>query len=244
MRYAAAPLSLALVALAFGSGPGAGTGRRKEHAFGRASVAGQSATKAVEAKVDAIVTKAYASALAGLPCKIKTRGKAKMLRWEDVDRCLNDAEQRVDWETLRGEIGALGGIPDEIASIADASMAAHAITYDKLFTVSSAEAHLPLTNSVLKFLPADSLSNLPVIDREGTRIGAFVGTYSFERVGGLATANTYKLALFQYSDVNGNVQSAPDKLLLDAFGVPWKEAAGQRGFRLRIEKLFPRAKHG
>ena len=207
-----------------------------------ASAFGQGASKAVEAKVDAIVAKAYASAAAGLPCKVKTRGKAKMLRWEDVDRCLNEAEQRVDWEGLRAEIAALGGVPDEIASIADAAMAAGAVAYDKVFTVASSEASLPLTNSVLKFLPADSLSNLPVIDAQGTRVGTFVGTYTFERVGGLATANTYKLALFQYADVNGNVQSSPDKLLLDSFGVPWKDAAGQRGFRLRIEKLFPRAK--
>lgn len=220
MRLAALVLALALAPSAFSQG----------------------AAREAEAKVDAIVVKAYGSALAGLPCRIKTRGKAKMLRWEDVDRCLNDAERRVDWESLQREITALGGVPDEMASIADASMAARAVAYEKVFTVSSDRAHLPLTNSVLKFLPADSLSNLPVIDREGTRIGAFVGTYSFERVGGLASANTFRLALFQYSDVNGNVQSAPDKLLLDSFGVPWKEAAAQRGFRLRIEKLFPRTK--
>jgi hypothetical protein len=193
----------------------------------------------LEVKVEAIVAKAYESALVGLPCKVKTRGKAKMLRWEDVDRCLNEAESRVDWESLRGEIERLGGSANEAASLADASMAARALAYDKLFVVRSEQAHLPLTNSVLKFLPADSLANLPVVDRDGKQVGTFLGTYSYERAGGLASANTYRLTLFQYSDLNGNLQSAPDKLLLDAYGVPWKEAAAQRGFRLRIERLFP-----
>jgi hypothetical protein len=38
-------------------------------------------------------------------------------------------------------------------------------------------------------------------------------------------------------DRNGNVQPAADKLLLDSYGVPWRDARAQRGFRLTSEKL-------
>jgi hypothetical protein len=76
-----------------------------------------------------------------------------------------------------------------------------------------------------------------VTDKYGTDVGTFAGTYAYERTGGLATANTYRLVLFQYRDRNGNIQTAADKLLLDSFGVPWKSAMAQRGFCLPSDRL-------
>lgn len=207
------------------------------HALFRQEPAGD-----LKAKVDAVIAGAYRSAAAGFPCKVKAGGKPRMMRWQEVDRCLNDAAARVDWgavsaslRDLRASAGIAAAGPFE--GMVQEALEAHALTYGKLFAVKNADALLPLTHSVLKYLPGDSLLELPVFDRRGTAMGTFAGVFPYERTGGLATANTYRLMLFQYKDRNGNIQSPPDKLLLDSFGVPWKDAVNQRGFRLPFEKL-------
>jgi hypothetical protein len=191
--------------------------------------------------IDAAVAAAYRTAATELPCKLGARSKG-MIRWEQVDRCLNNAAGAVDWEALSKQLRELenstyGISKSGFSAAVEDSLSAHALIYDKVFTVKNTKALLPLTNSLLKFLPPDSLQGLPVFDRAGTMMGSFSGVYSYERAGGLATANTYRLTLFQYTDRNGNTQSATDKLLLDSFGVPWKDAMTQRGFRLTSEKL-------
>ena len=198
--------------------------------------------KELSARIEALVAGAYQTATRGLPCRIKTRGKPKMLRWEEVDRCLNEAAGRVDWAAVGQELQSLraaarGLSTPDFASSVESALSAHAVAYDRVFVVKDPETLLPLTNSLLKFLPADSLQNVPVIDKVGIRVGTFLGPYSFERMGGLSAANPYRLSLFQYTDASGNPQSVSEKLLLDSFGVPWKEAAGQRGFRLTADKL-------
>ncbi len=198
-------------------------------------------------KVDAAIQSAYQTASAQFPCKVKTRGKPKILRWEEVDRCLNEAARRVDWESLARQIeDSRKEYPsvttDEFVAAVEAALSAHALSYERIFVIKDPRALVPLTNSLLKFLPADSLLNLPVYDKAGTQVGTFLGTYSYERSGGLASANKYRLALFQYADRNGNVQSAGEKLLLDSFGVPWSSASAQRGFRLSSDKLNPNQK--
>lgn len=204
----------------------------------------QDLSKELKDTIDTSVAEAYRRVASELPCKVRTRGKPRMLRWEIVDRCVNDATNRVDWENLSRQLQNLrAGAPrisdTDFATALEGSLSARAMTYEQLFAVKDAEGLLlPLTNSLLKYLPADSLQNLPVYDRVGTQVGTFLGTYSFERAGGLASANAYRLTLFQYTDRNGNVQSAGEKLLLDSFGVPWKLAKNQRGFRFSSEKLI------
>ncbi len=192
-------------------------------------------------KIDTIVAGAYQAAAARFPCKIGT-GKHRMMSWQKVDRCLNDAAAEVDWEGISKQLEALRAEPtripiSEFNGAVDTSLAAHALPYEKVFIVKDERALLPLTNSILKFLPADSLHDLAVFDRTGSEVGRFSGVYPYERQGGLASANTYRLMLFQYTDKLGNVQSASERLLLDSFGVPWKDARTQPGFRLTSEKL-------
>ncbi len=192
--------------------------------------------------IDVAVAEAYAVAAAGFPCKIKRRGKPRMMRWEEVDRCLNDAASRVDWNRLslrlEGVRASIQGYSlADFAAAVEASLSAGALTFERLFKIEDENILLPLTNSLLKFLPADSLMGLPVSDKFGTQVGTFAGVYSYERTGGLATANRYRLALFQYTDRNGNLQSASEKLLLDSFGVPWEDARPQPGFRLPSDRL-------
>ena len=51
-------------------------------------------------KVDAIIASAYGTVSEEFPCQVKARGKPKILRWEEVDRCLNRAVDRVDWDAV------------------------------------------------------------------------------------------------------------------------------------------------
>jgi hypothetical protein len=168
-----------------------------------------------------------------------------MAQWQDVDRCLNGAAERVDWQVLAGqlekvraEVPGLTGV--EFWAVVDTSLSAHALTYENVFELKDPKTLLPLTNSLLKYLPTDSMQGLDVVSKEGTRVGSFQGTYSYERSGGLATANTYRLIVFQYEGPGGNIQAASEKLLLDSYGVPWKDARSQPGFRFPSDKLTAR----
>lgn len=202
--------------------------------------------KEASAAIDAAVLSAYRAAAAGFPCEIKGRGKPKMMRWEQVDECLNDAANKVDWPALSRQIESLRSNTEGVSTsdwdaAIDASLSEHALLYESVFVVKAAGILLPLTNSLLRFLPADSLTGLAVSDKVGNQVGTFTGVYSYERSGGLASANMFRLVLFQYTDRNGNVQSASDRLLLDSYGVPWSEARSRKGFRLTREKLTPQS---
>ncbi len=210
------------------------------------SCAGQGLAADLNEKVDAIADFAYQSASSGFPCKIKSSGKPKMLRRDDVDRCLNAAHDRVDWEDVSRRLQSLrqDGRTSwiDLAAAFDSSLARRAISYDKVLKVKDMKALLPLSNSVLKYLPDNSLMDLPVFTRKGEQVGVFAGVYTYDRTGELAAANNYKLSVFQYTDADGNIQIPPsaNRLLLDRFGVPWKDAAAQPGFRLTSARLSPR----
>jgi hypothetical protein len=208
---------------------------------------GQGIPVDLKGKVDAIVNSAYLAASAEFPCKIKAQGNSKMLLRKDVDRCLNAAYDRVDWENLSRQMQSLCRNNRvswmDLAATVDSSLAAYAISYDKIFIVKikDAKALLPLSNSVLKFLPDNSLQDLPVFSRKGEKVGAFAGVYTYDKTGELAAANNYRLSVFQYADSDGNIHVPPsaNRLLLDRYGVPWNDAMSQPGFRLISEKLLP-----
>ena len=204
----------------------------------------QSLTQVAETKIDTLIISAYNTATAEFPCKIKTSGKPRMIKWQDVEKCLHDAEDRIDWEDLTRQIEALreeGNFPRmAFYEAVESSMSAHAITYDRVFTVKKKDSLLPLSNTVLKFLPDGSLVDLPVFSKRlKEKIGTFAGAFTYERSGGLSAASTYRLSMFQYKDTKGDMQAPQigNRLLLDSFGVPWEEASTQPGFRLTVDKL-------
>jgi hypothetical protein len=206
------------------------------------ATSGETVPQETSAAIDAAVLNAYRTASAGFPCKVKGRGKPKMMRWEQVDRCLADAVNKVDWAAFSRQLETARSNAKEISAsdfnaAVDASLLEHALPYESVFTIKSDKILLPLTNSVLRYVPPESLMGLPVTDKAGTEVGTFSGLYSYERSGGLASANMFRLVLFQYTDRSGKAQSSPDRLLLDSFGVPWKDAALKKGFRLTMEKL-------
>lgn len=205
---------------------------------------GQNSSQELKKKVDAVIATAYQAAAAKFPCKLKTSGKAHMGRWKDVENCVNPAHDLVDWEGAASELQAIRNngrysAMDMVAAIEN-SLAAHAVPYDKVFRVRDAEALLPLSNSLLKFLPPKSLMGLPVYNKKKELLGAFSGPYAFERSGGLEASNSYRMVNFQYTDLKGDMQAPTEKFLLDSFGVPWKDAASQPGFQLPPDRLIPK----
>ena len=121
----------------------------------------QSLPEDLHKQVDAVVQEAYQTASAKFPCELKAGGKPKMLRWQSVDKCLNLAYESVDWENISRRLQAIQAKgrneSADFLSAVEASLSAHAVIYDKVFEVKDDKALLPLSNSVLKFLPADSL---------------------------------------------------------------------------------------
>jgi hypothetical protein len=197
-----------------------------------------------EAKIDGLIIAAYQTAAKEFPCKMKAGGVPKMIPWQEIEKCLNDAEGRVDWEGISLRIEALrqeeGLLRVDVFEVIESALSAHAIPYNRVFSVNKEDALLPLSNTVLKFLPAGSLMDLPVIDKRiKAQIGTFSGVFIYERSGGLSASNTYKLSMFQFTNLKGDIQAPAigNKLLLDSFGVPWKNASSQPGFRLTSNKL-------
>ena len=202
---------------------------------------GQALSEDLKSKVDGVVSEAYQMASAGFPCKLKSSGEHKILRWRDVEKCLNNAESEVDWEGLSRKIKSLPGsgkyFSTDLQAVIESAMSARTLPFDKVFQVKDEEALLPLSNSLLKFLPPESLLDLPVYDKAGQRIGTFSGVYTYEKMGEISGARM-RHSLFQYTDPSGKMQSSPDRLLLDSYSVPWKDAKSQPGFRLPVDKLL------
>jgi hypothetical protein len=197
----------------------------------------------LETRVDAVVTKAYEAASAKFPCKLGG-GAGKMLKWQTISKCLNeDAYDRVDWEDVSRQFQSIkkefGLSSMEITVLVESSLAKHALPYEKVFLVKKTKRLLPLSSSLLKFLPEGSLQGLPVFEKLGTQVGTFSGVYSSDKIGGLS-GNYTPRRLFQYTDSKGNYHGSSEKLLLDSFGVPWKDAASQPGFRLPPDKIILR----
>jgi hypothetical protein len=140
-----------------------------------------------------------------LPKKLKTRGKPKVLKWEDVDGVLNDVDKKLQGDTC-------------------------SFAFNQLFSTKNKDAYFPLTNSVIRLVPEASLTGLKVFNNEGDELGTFAGKVRYERTGGLYARRSYVLYYFQFEDSNGQLQSVggqSSQLLLDRFTVRWSELKGR-----------------
>lgn len=207
----------------------------------------QNAREELTAKVDAVVAKAYGEASARFPCKLKPSGKAKMGGWKDVENCVNPAHDLVDWDGHAAELLKIReearALPEDLEAAVEAALTAHALPYAQVFLVKEKDeglALLPLSNSLLKFLPEGSLAGLPVYLKDGELAGSFIGAYGSERSGGLVAMSSYRMANFQYTDLKGEAQAPTERFLVDSYGVPWRDAKAQPGFRLPADKLLRR----
>jgi hypothetical protein len=195
----------------------------------------QTPSNEIQSRVDAVISAAYESASVRFPCRLKSGGKPKMLRWQDVAKCLNYANDSVDWEDVSQQLQKIRRDfrleLNDIISMAESSFAAQALPYERVFVVRDVTARLPLSSTLLKFLPEGSLQGLPVFDNSGKEVGTFSGLYQFDKSASISGTRS-PLTLFQYTDAKGDIHGPPEKLLLDSFGVPWEKAVSQPGFRL------------
>ena len=206
---------------------------------------GQSNREELKKKVDMIVAAAYKEASVKFPCKLRTSGKARMGNWKDVENCVNPAHDLVDWKEHAMALKKVREDErvshEDLTAAVEAALTEQALSYDRVFLVKEKEAAtalLPLSNSLLKFLPENSLEGLPVYDKKGELLGTFIGAYGFERSGGLTFLDEYRMVNFQYSDLKGEAQAPAERFLLDSFGVPWRNAVPHPGFRLPSNKLL------
>jgi hypothetical protein len=135
-----------------------------------------------------------------LPVKLKTRGKTKVGKWEKVDEILNGVGKVSEKSSCEFLFGQLFRNKKE----------------DELF--------LPLTNTVLRVVPEESLSGIEVFSKDGEPLGVYANRFSYERSGGLHLKKSYSIYYFQYLDLADKLQSVRRKgLLLDDFVVRWTD---------------------
>jgi hypothetical protein len=131
-----------------------------------------------------------------LPKKMKTRGKPKVCKWEDVDEMLSELSERFNGTDCK-------------------------LTFGEIFRHKDEDVYFPLTNSAVRIAPEEAFTGLTVFTKEGFELGPYAGRVRYERSGGLYARKSYQLYYFQYNDSAGKMQSVGNRLLLDEFVVKW-----------------------
>lgn len=133
-----------------------------------------------------------------LPTELKTRGRPRVARWEQVDQALTRLEETARDRDCRW-------------------------TYGNLFEVNRDDVYFPVTNTVLRTAGEDSLHGLEIFSKSGDRLGTFESRVLYERRGGLYRQEGYRLYYFQLRTSDGELSSSGNRLLLDSFTVRWNE---------------------
>jgi hypothetical protein len=131
-----------------------------------------------------------------LPDKVGTRGKPRMIKWQEVDKALNELSKQLQGKSC-------------------------SFTFAQLFRTKHDDALFPLTNSVMRIVPEKSFEGMMVKTREGDELGEFGGRFRFDRSGGGYALNHYSLVSFQYRGDDGKFHTVGTDLLMDQYGVAW-----------------------
>jgi len=134
---------------------------------------------------------------AKLPVNLKTRGKPKVGKWERVDEILNEVGQKMEAAQCELSFGELFRNKKE------------------------EELYFPITNTLLRVVPEESLKGVKVYRKDGELLGVYTNRSLYERSGGLQLKKSYTSYYFQYEDLSKKVQSVGHRLLLDDFVVRW-----------------------
>ncbi len=137
-----------------------------------------------------------------LPQNLRSGGNPRILRWQQVDKALNELTQRLEGMECQ-------------------------FTFGELFRVRRDDVLFPLTNSVIRIAPEGTFAGLPIVTRDGLELGEYENRVRYERSGGLYARESYSLYYFQYRDDEDKIHSVGSRLLLGEFAVPWKEVADQ-----------------
>ncbi|MBI4446834.1 MAG: hypothetical protein HY645_13120 [Acidobacteria bacterium] len=133
-----------------------------------------------------------------LPAKVKSTGQPRRVRWEQVDRTLNQLEK------------SLQGMECEFH-------------FEELLKSSRTDLFFPVTNSVARLVPEASLRGVELFDSAGELLGTYEGAVPFEKTGSLQVRESYRLVSFQFKDKDGEIQYTGNRLLLDDFLMKWEQ---------------------
>ena len=133
-----------------------------------------------------------------LPVKLKTRGKPKRARWEQVDRVLTDIGEEIKQFSCQ-------------------------LSFDSMFKTKDKELYIPLSNNVVRMVKDEVLRGLSVFYQSGEAVGKYVSRVTHERSGGLYAKNSYTLYSFRFRNADGQVIVVGHDLLLDTFVIRWRD---------------------
>ena len=159
-------------------------------------------TGAQDALADEDETCVAASAKLKFPVKLKTRGKPRRVKWEQLDRVLTDLTEWIEDGACR-------------------------FRFSEVFTTNRPDLYVPVTNSLVRLVPEASLQGLLVFETSGEKLGEYVGQATYERRGNLQFKKSYRLHYFQFKDFSGELQSTGGRLLLDDYLVRWSDLKGR-----------------
>lgn len=156
---------------------GANPRRAMKLLLGLALVCGLSGTSAIAQECGSIVESLK------LPVKVKTKGKPKRMRWDQVNRLLPELRKAVQGRSCR-------------------------LTFAQVFTPKKErpELYFPLLGSVLQTAPEKELEGLPVFYLDGYEAGTFSNRVIFQRNG----RNDY---YFQFKSKSGRLEASRRYLL-------------------------------
>ena len=133
-----------------------------------------------------------------LPAELKTRGKPRRARWEEVDKIVTMVRKATQKKGC-------------------------SLTVGQIFKVPRAEIFFPLTNNILRTIPEASFEGVSVHNQNGEVLGQLFNIVPYQRRGGLYATRSYTLYYFQFRDHKGALHSSGSELLLDNFLVKWDE---------------------
>ncbi|MDA2924081.1 hypothetical protein MYX65_05390 [Acidobacteria bacterium AH-259-L09] len=133
-----------------------------------------------------------------LPVKLKTRGKPRRARWEQVDKMLTELRKNLQGATCE-------------------------FKFEEIFKTDKEKLYLPVTNNLVRTVSEAALEGVPIFNQSGERIGEYIGRVTYNRSGGLYVTKSYTLYYFQFRDTQGKIQSTGNRLLLDDYLVRWSD---------------------
>ncbi|MBI3939496.1 MAG: hypothetical protein HY315_01555 [Acidobacteria bacterium] len=160
----------------------------------------------------------------GFPAEIKS--KKGVARWDQIDQVLNQKvlpNMRRLPAAMRAEMekGSTRDSASEREQLR-VMLASSRVLFSDLFRIGESDL-FPLTNSVLKLAPEESLLGISVFEKSGQSLGTFAGKSRYERGGDLYGARAYTLVTFEYETPQGEYRSAGTDNLLDKFVVRWRD---------------------
>ena len=144
-----------------------------------------------------------------LPLELKTRGRPRRARWEQIDRVLTELS-------------------------ADPQGRGCGFTFSQIFRSDREEIFIPVTNNLVRVAPEETLRGIALYHQSGELVGEYSGRVSYSRKGGLYRTQSYTLYHFQFRDTQGELQSTGTHLLLDHYLARWQDLQDRLAIALNL----------